>query len=84
MEHAASAHRRHVGSHEVLTLRQAQHHRRRIFGADDAQWIGGGDDGQGIGAFDARDSGSHRVFQIATGLELIRDEVREDLGIGLR
>jgi hypothetical protein len=76
--------RRNVGGREILALAQSHEQRRALARDDHRAAIPVRDDGNGEGAFQLRDRAACRNQQAVAFAAVPRDEVRDDLAVGVR
>ena len=70
---------------EVLALAEADDQRRGVLGGDDLARVSVGDRDQRVGAVHLPQRPAHRLDQRRrAALERLVDQVRDDLGVGLR
>jgi hypothetical protein len=74
---------KHVRGDKILLLSDPQHQRAAGAGHHDPLPIAGAHHRQGIGPYQLRGGGTHRLQEIAVGTQLFVQQVGDYLGIGL-
>ena len=72
------------GGDELLALAAADDQRALLARADQQLGLVGGDGHERVVTADARVRGEHGLDQVVAGLDALRDQVGDDLGVGLR